>query len=481
MDGKCNSPHIGGTEKLKLERYLYEMSNLTGMSRSGGMPNWDYYVVRNFDKKMSYSTSNAVDMLDDNLDKVIKTLKKGANITIVSPELKKVGKSSYGKVKDRNGNIGYVNINSIYKPVRIKGCVIEGGPNSKEFTPDKIGLSGSKFGDVGSLVMMATYGIEKVYKKSIYADIVMYLKDIMSNVGGVSLNEAFTKHIKTFGKYEIKDGDLKILSKNFGEVIAAIYILSTNKNITSVEFPKSVKEGLYDFIGYDSRGNAYYYSVKSGKGSSTAMSNINFIINNFSENNSFFKENKGAIDVILSIINSKESNTLDVIQKFFEDILPDKVSSILKELGRIHPIQDISQSSLTEWFSNMVQNYSVEEFVDMMDGIYNNILGDQKGGPSITTKNVLIGMYNSGNSKPFQNGYLYYPMGSYIVKYLNSKYLDILNKLLNLGSFLVQVNVVMDNTGATITIEVFKNKSFRFSYNGMSNKPGNRPIGFISA
>ena len=75
-------------------------------------------------------------------------------------------------------------------------------------------------------------------------------------------------------------------------------------------------------------------------------------------------------------------------------------------------------------------------------------------------------------------------MGSYIVKLLNKskKAVDLLNGILNYGSFAYQVTVDMDpkNNQLKIQVENFKNMNFRFSWNGLSNDPSNRPIGFIS-
>jgi hypothetical protein len=73
-------------------------------------------------------------------------------------------------------------------------------------------------------------------------------------------------------------------------------------------------------------------------------------------------------------------------------------------------------------------------------------------------------------------------MGSYIVKYLNNSgnYLFVLNELLNYASYIHQFSVDMYTDRLDITIESFKTKKFKFSYNAGAKYPANRPIGFIS-
>jgi hypothetical protein len=71
-------------------------------------------------------------------------------------------------------------------------------------------------------------------------------------------------------------------------------------------------------------------------------------------------------------------------------------------------------------------------------------------------------------------------MGSYIVKYLNNspKYTEALNLLAGFANFISQITVDMNTKTTEIKIIKFSKNEFRFSYNGMSKAPGNRPIGF---
>ena len=95
----------------------------------------------------------------------------------------------------------------------------------------------------------------------------------------------------------------------------------------------------------------------------------------------------------------------------------------------------------------------------------------------------------------YDGGYIIYPMGSYIVAYMNRddvkrtpdkpnklhRFIDALDMLANFGSYISQITVDMDSKSTKIQILKFSKNKFRFSYNGMAKKPANRPIGFKEA
>jgi len=462
-------------------------SSLTGKSRSGGRSNWEHYVIANYDKNMTYSLEKKGQLILFNLDiEDGETLRPTDKIKIVDTLLVKKGNSNYAKVQVGR-KIGFLNINAITKPTgksRSVGSVIGGGKNSKEFTPDKFSLGGSEFGNVGSLVSTVSSRIYNVYGGDEYAEIRRYLDDIVKSITGhTMLNEKvkrFSRAYKT-GKYEITDGDMKIISKNFGEVIGAMFLLKTNKKMAVIGFPSSVKEGLYDIYGKDDKGRVHYYSAKSAGGSSTSMANLNFIRKNFHDN-AFVQNYMSEMEIIDSLINTPEYGTIYNINAFFNDNLSRKVREMVKILNGIskNRITNLEPDSLDVWLDDVRANQKENVFVDTMNTIYNTVLGDMKGVPK-TSDRVLREMFNS--TSYFHHGYLLYPMGSYIVKYLNgnARYIEALNLLTNFGSYISQITVDMGQTSTEIQIIKFSKNQFRFSYNGMSKAPGNRPIGFKEA
>jgi len=322
-------------------------------------------------------------------------------------------------------------------------------------------------------------GLNSQYSDSKYNEVKKYLSECLSKASGtnISLYESFAKSYSLSGKYNLSNSDISTLSKNFGEVLAALYILVTNKKAQSVEFP-NISETLYDFTMTNDKGIKHFYSVKSMGGSSTALGNINYVLDKFSKDNKMFSDSKKEIEVIRGLINDKQSGRTTIINitDFYNKTLPSKnkqILNLIKKISKYKP-KDLSQTELSKWFPSMVATAKINDFINTMNDIYIRILDKSK-----VSEKKLRQMYN-GKSIPNGNGYLLYPMGSYIVKYLNSdkKYLDLLNTILNYGSYVHQFTVNLSKNNFQVKISPFKTSKFRYTYNAGGGYPGNRPIGF---
>jgi hypothetical protein len=462
--------------------FILDEANLTGTSRSGGVSNWDHYVARDFSDRKQYSIEKNSKIIDKNTSAELGEVSVGDKVNILSKEVEKIGGSSYAYIRKLSDNTaGYVKLTSISKPTtQSKDSVIPGGGNSKEFLPKKLGLEGIKFKSTSELISATINGISSVYGDSVYAEIKSYLSDILSKLSGtnVSINESFSKNYKLSRRYNISDGDVKILSKNFGEVLGGIYTITHNKKAQYVQFPSDDNQGLFDYLMVDDKDRTTYISVKSAGGSSTSLSNINFVLNNFS-NNRIFTNNKNEVETIRSLMNNQKEGktTLTNIENFYKTVLNTEESQILASINKIskYKAKNLSQSELSLWFQSMKKTSSKEVFINTMKDIYSKVLGGSGASDS-----SLSEIYDLTSSDPVQNGYLYYPMGSYIVKYLNTnkKYVDILNYILNFASYIHQFDANLSQDSFNIKIHTFDKNEFRFSYNGMAKKPANRPIGF---
>ena len=479
---------------MKSFKTFVKEANLLGTSRKKRKPNWDVYIVTNYNKKDIHTLESKGDLnlYNPKSMKSIVTLKSSDKIQILSTKLIIKSRSQYASVSFGRKK-GLLNLNAITKPSdRAKKArdgdidsVIKGGSHSKEFTPDKLGMGGSEYSSVGSMVPDVGERVNKTYGGDEHKQIRMFLGDIIKNITGISvLKEAkvprHERKYNTSGDYEISKGDLKILSKNFGEIIGAMYILKTNKKLSVVGFPSNISEGLYDFYGTTKKGRTVYYSAKSAGGSSTSLENLNFIRKHFSASNPFLQKYSDEMDAIDALINVKGVyNTLYNIRAFFNDDFSTKVKEISKRMSKISSkkIIDLEPDMLDGWFQDVKENSTEDEFVSTMQSIYNDILGDL-GKPRKTTEGVLREMFSSESD--FDHGYIMYPMGSYIVNYMNNtpRYIEALNLLAGYANFILQATVDIDIKTTTVKIIKFSKNQFRFSYNGMSKKPANRPIGF---
>lgn len=452
-----------------------------------GQTRWDKYVVSRFVPENEYKIEKDERLVDSDLKTSLVNVKKGESIKILSTELSKSKNRTYANVHHNStGTVGYLPLSAISKPnQKTSNNVIGGGKNSKEFTPDKLELGGMEFSDINQAINFISDKLDKKYPDNEYNDIKKFLSDFFKNIFGTGLSlritEKFTRTFKASNDYDIGDGDLKILSKNFGEVIGALYILKTNKKIQKIYFPENISEGLYDFIGIDDKGVQTYFSSKAGGGSSTSLENLNFIMKHFKDN-SMVIQYKNQMEIINSLMNDKirGRTTIKNIIEFFKNNFPEKVSTILNILSSTGiSITKMDIDSLDKWFLEVQSKTKSKKFIATMEKIYTTVLGDTGRVPR-STKTVLEFMHKS-KRKTFNAGYLIYPMGSYIVSFLNSneKYIKALNIITGFGSYISQVNVDISNNEMKIGIATFSKSKFKFSYNGMSKSPGNRPIGFI--
>ena len=472
------------TKGIDEVRKLYETS-ISGNSRSSGKSKWETYIVPRFVTDNEYKIEIDSKLFDSDLKTVLLNVKKGESIKILSIELSQSGNRKFANIHHNlTGTVGYLSLSGISKPEqKTSNNVIGGGKNSKEFTPDKLDLGGMEFSDIRQAINFISDKLDKKYPDNEYDNIKKLLSDFFKNVFGIGLSvrisEKFTRTFKASNNYDIGDGDLKILSKNFGEVIGALYILKTNKKIQKIHFPENISEGLYDFVGIDGRGVQTYYSSKAGGGSSTSLENLNFIMKHFKDNSLVIKY-KNEMEVINSLMNVKGRTTIKNIIEFFKKNFPVKVSNILNIMSSTGIlITNLDIKSLDNWFLEVQSKVKSKNFISIMEKIYTEVLGDTGRVPR-STKTVLEFMHKS-KRKTFNAGYLIYPMGSYIVSFLNSDegYIKALNLITGFGSYISQVNVDLNNIEMKIVITTFSKSKFKFSYNGMSKSPGNRPIGFM--
>jgi hypothetical protein len=474
--------------------YINE-STLSGNSRSGGMSKWDYYIKPYWKKSDGYVHTLAKDsevLASLETKEVQSNHTKGTKLQIMSTNVTKSGVSTFAKIQIKGeSKSGFVSIGKISKPESSKdgdqGSVIGGGANSKEFTPDKLDLGGEEFSSSSALVSTVKARLNQKYNGEEYKAIKEYLSDFVKQISGTALTEGkaerFTKVYSTTTEYPVAASDIKILSKNFGEVIGALYIIHTNKKMNIVGFPSNISEGLYDFYGKDRRGRMHYYSVKSAGGSSTSLMNLNFIKKNFSANNTFVQKYMDELEAIDVLVNYKGRNTVGNITDWFKSVEPAKVKKITTIMSKGAKLSSLDQVDLAIWIKTMRKKRKEKDFLDIMNNVYDKVLSDQSGKTPKSSVGALKDMFKTSSNNEYQGGYLTYPLGSYIVSYMNGKseYKEALNLLANFGTFISQCTVDMAAKSTTIKIIKFSKNEFRFSYNGMSKAPGNRPIGFKEA
>lgn len=447
--------------QFTFKQFLQE-ADLTGNSRSGQKSNWDTYIVDDPEwADKDYEVEKNGVLYDSTLKNAIGEVSKGETLKILSLDLMKLGSSSFANVLVSD-NEGYLNIGAIKKP---------SSKNTKDFTPDKLGIKGRKF-NADELVSAVTLGLKEL---KISNPIFEFLEDCMSSVVNKNLFEGkverFSKNIKLSGSYNFDKISLKKFSKNFGEILGGLFILKTDKSVKIVEYPSKINEGLYDFVAHKESGQKIYYSSKAGNGSASALKNLNVFIPYISSK--FSKDN---VEKIKLLITGKNRPTIDVIVDYINDFEPNLSSFINNELGI--KSSKLTHSELSNWWSENASQMNEEKIKQVFSKIYDKIGYDFDA----TAMGSLISIF-SAKKDTSKNGYILYPLGSYIARTLNEDpvMLKLLNEILTmsyLSGTVFQVNADMFNDHLEFGIIRFKNNQFQFNYHAGMKYPGNVPLAF---
>ena len=450
---------------LTFNQFLREAA-LSGNSRSKQKPNWDAYIVDDPDwEDKEYEVEKNDVFYDENLADEIGEVTKGDQIKLLSLELIKGGSSSYAYIRTKSDEEGYLKISSIKKP---RGS----SNNTKDLTPKKLGITGKKY-DIDNLIKDIIKGIDEI--PSISSSVKAHLLDCINSIANKNLFEEkivrFTKNIALSKNHSLGDSDLKVISKNFGEVLSALFILKSNKKAKFVEFPEAENEGLYDFIRYEDSGQKIFYSVKASTGSVTALKNLNKFIEFLSS-----EYNKDDINKLKMLITDKDNKTIDIIVDYINEFEPNIASFINDQLGI--KTNKLSHIELSKWWLLNAKQMTEDKIHQIFSKIYNEINYPLNANTIKTLTSIF-----SAQKDTSKNGYILYPLGSYIAKSLNAD--PIMSKLLNdvlnasyISNSILQATVNVSNKDIEVKLIKFKNNSFKYDYNAMMKAPGNRPLGF---
>lgn len=312
---------------------------------------------------------------------------------------------------------------------------------TKDLSPDTLNLSGKKY-IVDSLIEDVTKELIKKYSTNecIYKQLLTILHS--SNRKG--------KIIKLDKKLNFLNDDLIVISKDFGEILSAIWAMN-NFNFKSILFPKNSNEKMIDF--YANRLSVNYpISVKSGKGGKVLLQNIIDLIN---KRNRKLKKNikEEPIYKIIEIVNKNSAKSqMILIHQYLQTQMIKEISIILNK-----PIEKITLDYIIEWTNKK----SINEL--------KNLLSDWWKKHSQPTKFEVKD----------QERLILSPLGESIKYILNNdkKLKESLNFLAKQISIL-QINVDVTNDKILFKTSFFKNANFEFGWPGYSsgNKLGFRMI-----
>jgi hypothetical protein len=310
---------------------------------------------------------------------------------------------------------------------------------TKDLSPDKLQIVGNLY-NISELINKVSIEVNKKYDSCISEQLINLLEASKKKNEVIRLDKVLL----------FEKEDLVIISKDFGEILSAIWLMS-KFNFSQVFFPKNSNEKFIDFFA-KKVSYCYPISVKSGGGGKVLLQNI---IDAIDKRNKKKKKNNNhePSKKIIEIVNKNNRNSQMILLHQYLN------SQMINDLATLTSIEVnlISIETLKNWLNNK----STDELL--------NILKDWWKNYSQPRKRTL-----EGDDKL---RFIISPLGEKIKILLNEnqKFKESLNNLAHQVS-LLQINIDIHKDKIIFNKSFFKNSNFKYDWPGYSS--GNK-LGFI--
>lgn len=307
---------------------------------------------------------------------------------------------------------------------------------TKDLTPDNLNITDKLF-KINELIDIVSEVITKRYDKEISIQLIDLLRYAQNKSMQIILDKQLT----------FTNDDLVVISKDYGEILSAIWVMS-NLNFSQVLFPKNSNEKLIDFYG-KKVSVCYPISVKSGNGSKVFLKNILDAIDKRKNLSKKYINKEPSLKIIQIASNNTMKSQMILLHQFLATKMIEDLSIILDK-----SIDKITVEYVKEWSNSK----TVEELKVILMDWWKNYSMPRKFDMDDNERLVIA------------------PLGEKI-KFLlneNKKLKDSLNYLAKKIA-LLQINIDVSNDQINFQKSFFKDSEFKFDWQGYSS--GNR-LGF---
>ncbi|QOP41815.1 hypothetical protein [Sulfurimonas marina] len=310
---------------------------------------------------------------------------------------------------------------------------------TKDLSPDKLNVTAKTY-TIDELIADVTKKVQLKYDKCVATELIRLLNLASQKKDIIKIDPILT----------FTTEDLKVISKDFGEILAAIWIMK-NSNFSKVIFPKNSNEKLIDFYAEKVSIN-YPISVKSGKGGKVLLQNLIDALNRRTRKHSK-KISEEPIYQIIQIVNKNSAKEqMVIIHQYLQTKMIEDLATILKK-----PIELID----LEYIKNWSNSKTIEELKELLSDWWKEYSQPTKFNIQDQERLVIS------------------PLGEAIKYTLNNdpKLKESLNCIAKQVA-LLQVNVDINTKTMRFQKSFFKNAKFEFGWPGYSsgNKLGFRMV-----
>jgi hypothetical protein len=307
---------------------------------------------------------------------------------------------------------------------------------TKDLSPDSLQVT-DKLYNTDELINDVSEIISNKYAKEISIQLIDLLKYAQNKSLQITLDKQLT----------FTNDDLAVISKDYGEILSAIWVMS-NLNFSKVLFPKNSNEKLIDFYG-KKVSVCYPISVKSGSGSKVFLKNILDAINKRKKLSKKNINEQPSLGIIKIASNNTMKSQMIILHQFLKTKMIKDLSIILDK-----SIDEITIEYVKDWTNNK----TVEELKIILMNWWRDYSMPRKFNMNDNERLVIS------------------PLGEKIKFILNEdkKLKDSLTYLAK-NIALLQINIDVSYDQINFKKSFFKDSEFKFDWQGYSS--GNR-LGF---
>jgi len=320
--------------------------------------------------------------------------------------------------------------------------------STKQLNPDSLGLGGKTISKSSFLKTIKT----ALTSKDIPEHIRAFLMDLLD------ASNSRTGNIKSDHIESISDSDMNIISKDFGEISSAYWLMNQyDTDIVSITYPSISNLALVDYYAnYTNKKLAI--SAKSNKGAPPSINAIVDVLKNI--------QYSGAKDQAKNaIIAISKNSTVDGIIIAAREL---KIPGYVWLKKNLFNNKDFTAQDCETVFKKV---NSYQAALTILKPFYNEINRS-------ASKEIAERLYKN-NSKKY--GLIISPLGYHLVDKLNDNdlYLSVLTDAASsIEATQVYTNINRSSKSVTYDIHEFKTSNFKFEYNSNAGQPNLKKISF---
>ena len=303
---------------------------------------------------------------------------------------------------------------------------------TKELSPDILKVTDNdKLYSVEELISNVSSSIKDKYNQDISSQLINLLE----------YSKEKSLQINISDKLKFTNDDLIVISKDYGEMLSAIWLMQ-NLNFSKVYFQKNSNEKLIDFYA-KKVSICYPISVKSGNGGKVLLQNIIDAINKRKKSSKINNKSEVSLKIIKIVNDNSAKLQMIKLHQYLQTKMIKDLSIILNE-----PENKITLDSVKKW----TKDKTIQELKDILNEWWNNYSIPRK--LEVKDKERLI----------------LAPLGKAIKFILNNdvKLKESLTSLAKQIS-LLQINIDIKQDKIIFKKSFFKDSKFEFGWPGYSS------------